>query len=153
MPQLSLHTPIGDLTLAEENGALVSVDWGWVEVQSRTPLLLQARGQLQDYFDGVRCDFDLPLQPTGTVYQLRVWRALRAIPYGETRTYIDIAKVAGGSPRSVGQANGRNPLPVLIPCHRVVAVGGPGGYSGAGGLETKSWLLDRETAIAAGKAA
>jgi methylated-DNA-[protein]-cysteine S-methyltransferase len=153
MPQLSLHSPIGDITVAEEDGALVSVDWGWVQDQTKTPLLVRATSQLQDYFDGALQQFDLPLEPAGTAYQIRVWRALAAIPYGETRTYANIARVAGGSPRSVGQANGRNPLPVLIPCHRVVAAGGLGGYSGAGGLETKSWLLARETRVAAGRAA
>jgi len=153
MPQLSLHSPIGDITVSEEDGALVSVDWGWVRDQAETPLLLRARAQLHDYFDGKRQEFDLPLSPAGTNYQLRVWYALAAIPYGQTRTYAEIARVAGGSPRSVGQANGRNPLPVLIPCHRVLATGGLGGYSGAGGIDTKIWLLEREARIAAVRAA
>jgi len=144
MPQLSLHSPIGDLTVSEEEATLVSVDWGSVELQSYTQLLLRARAQLQDYFDGKRQHFDLPLAPVGTLYQRRVWNALMRIPYGETRTYAQIAVIAGGSPRSVGGANGRNPLPIIIPCHRVLNSTGLGGYSGAGGVDTKRWLLSRE---------
>ncbi len=147
MPQLSLHSPVGDITLFEEEGNLVSIDWGWVSGQSETPLLLRARTQLHEYFDGGRRIFDLPLAPAGTSYQLGVWRALAEIPYGQTRTYAQIAAQAGGSARSVGQANGRNPLPLVIPCHRVVSLSGPGGYSGADGIETKIWLLAREAKI------
>lgn len=148
MPQLSFHSPIGDITIFEEHEALVSLDWGWVEIQQQTGLLLRARDQLQDYFDGVRRDFDVPLAPCGTIYQRKVWQALQAIPFGETRTYADIARAVGGSPRAVGQANGRNPLPVLIPCHRVVAAQGIGGYSGADGVESKIWLLAQEARTA-----
>jgi len=144
LPQLSLHSPVGDLTVSEEDAELVSVDWGWVEVQTETPLLARARDQLQEYFDGERRSFDLPLSPRGSAYQRKVWQALSAIPYGQTRTYAEIANTAGGSPRSIGQANGRNPLPLLIPCHRVVNTGGLGGYSGGDGPETKRWLLARE---------
>ena len=144
MPHSSLHSPIGDITLFEEDGALVSVDWGWVDEQHQTPLLREARRQLNEYFDGKRRNFDLPVVLSGTDYQKRVWQALAAIPFGETRTYAQIAAQVGGSPRSVGQANGRNPLPLVIPCHRVVAAHGLGGYSGADGTETKSWLLARE---------
>lgn len=144
MPQLSLRSPVGDLTLSEEDGAIVSVDWGWGRDQTETPLLREARQQLFDYFDGKRTAFDLPLAPSGTDYQRRVWAALCAIPPGETRTYGDIARAAGGSPRSVGGANGRNPIPIIIPCHRVLAGTHFGGYSGEGGLETKRFLLDLE---------
>jgi methylated-DNA-[protein]-cysteine S-methyltransferase len=84
------------------------------------------------------------MAPAGTAYQNRVWRALCEIPAGETRTYIDIARVAGGSARSVGGANGRNKIPIFIPCHRVVAVDGIGGYSGGDGLATKRRLLALE---------
>ncbi|HEY7577286.1 MAG TPA: methylated-DNA--[protein]-cysteine S-methyltransferase [Acetobacteraceae bacterium] len=153
MPQVSLHTPIGDISVSEEDGAIVSVDWGWGSRQSDTRLLRLARDQLDKYFDGVLTEFDLPVAPAGTAYQLRVWRALCAIPYGTTRTYRDIAQVAGGSPRSVGQANGNNPIPIIIPCHRVVLAPGRstrgatthlGGYSGGDGLHTKRWLLALE---------
>lgn len=144
MPQLSLHTPVGDLTLSEEDGAVVALDWGWGRDQTKTPLLVRGVAQLHDYFDGLRLDFDLPLAPQGTPYRRRVWAALGAIPPGETRTYLDIARTAGGSPRSVGGANAVNPIPILIPCHRVVATGGIGGYSGGDGIATKRYLIELE---------
>ena len=144
MPQLSLHRPIGDLTVSEENGAIVAVDWGWGRDQQETRLLRRAVDQLDAYFDGTLDAFDLPLAPPGTAYRRRVWQALCDIPYGQTRTYADIAAVAGGVARSVGQANGSNPIPIFIPCHRVVASAGLGGYSGGDGLDTKRYLLDLE---------
>lgn len=145
MPQRSLHTPVGDITVFEEDGAIVSVDWGWVVDQASTTLLLEAEAQLHAYFDGERKTFDLPLAPSGTAYRKRVWQALCDIPYGATRTYGDIAAVAGGSARSVGQANGSNPIPLIIPCHRVVAGSHLGGYSGGDGADTKRWLLALES--------
>jgi methylated-DNA-[protein]-cysteine S-methyltransferase len=142
---LSLHTPVGDLTVFEEDGAIVSLDWGWVSVQDPSPLLREAESQLQAFLDGDLKTFDLPLAPAGTPYRQKVWRALMDIPYGETRTYGQIVAVAGGSARSVGQANGSNPIPLIIPCHRVVAGSHLGGYSGGDGLETKRWLLGLES--------
>jgi methylated-DNA-[protein]-cysteine S-methyltransferase len=144
MPQLSLHTPLGPLTLSEEDGAIVAVDWGWGRDQTETPLLRHGREQMQAYFDGHLKSFDLPLAPTGTEYRRRVWQALSDIPYGQTRTYQQIAAVAGGSPRSVGGANGANPIPIIVPCHRVVAASGIGGYSGCNGVATKRFLLTIE---------
>jgi methylated-DNA-[protein]-cysteine S-methyltransferase len=144
VPQLSLHTPVGDITVFEEDGAIVSLDWGWVPNQASSPILHRARHQLQAYFDHELMEFDLPLAPAGTAYRRGVWRALCAIPYGETRSYQDIAIKAGGSARSVGQANGHNPIPLIIPCHRVVAATHIGGYSGGDGLPTKRWLLALE---------
>ena len=144
VPQLSLHTPVGDLSVSEDGGAIVAIDWGWGSQQVSTALLCRAREQLHAYFDGELTDFDLPLAPLGTTYQQRVWQALCAIPYGATRNYADIARVAGGSPRSVGQANGNNPIPIVIPCHRVLATTNLGGYSGGDGLVTKRWLLAHE---------
>jgi methylated-DNA-[protein]-cysteine S-methyltransferase len=116
-------------------------------------LLRRACDQLHAYFDGELSEFDLPLAPAGTAYRQRIWQALCAIPYGETRSYIDIARQAGGSARSVGQANGSNPIPIIIPCHRVVLAPGRssrgatthlGGYSGGEGLATKRYLLALE---------
>jgi methylated-DNA-[protein]-cysteine S-methyltransferase len=144
VPQLSLHSPVGDITVFEEDGAIVSLDWGWVPYQDTSPLLKAAREQLQAYFDGTLTPFDLPLAPPGTDYRRLVWQALRDIPYGETRSYQAIAAQAGGSARSVGQANGHNPIPLIIPCHRVVATKHIGGYSGGDGLPTKRWLLALE---------
>ena len=106
MPQLSFHTPLGTVSVSEEDGAIVSLDWGWGRDQSETPLLLRARDQLQAYFDGEITAFDLPLAPFGSPYRRRVWAALCAIPYGRTRTYQEIAAAAGGSARSVGGASG-----------------------------------------------
>lgn len=149
MPQLSLHSPLGALTISEDDGMIVALDWGWGRDQTETPLLLRARDQMQEYFDGERTSFDLPLAPQGTPYRQRVWAALQAIPYGETRTYRDVAASAGGVARSVGQANGENPVAILIPCHRVVASRGLGGYSGGDGVETKRFLLEHEARIRA----
>jgi methylated-DNA-[protein]-cysteine S-methyltransferase len=145
MPQLTLLTPLGDLTVSEENGAIVALDWGRGRDQDRTDLLATAAGQLQDYFDGARDAFDLPLAPRGTAFQQRIWAALRQIPGGETRSYGDLARALGSAARAIGQANGSNPIPILIPCHRVVGAGGTlGGYSGGDGTATKQWLLDLE---------
>lgn len=152
MPQLSFHTPLGPLSLSEEEGAIVALDWGWGRDQEETSLLRAGRDQLQAYFDGNRRAFDLPLGPHGSLYQRRVWQALAAIPYGETRSYADLARTAGGSARSVGGANSRNPIPIIIPCHRVVGTLGLGGYSGGEGIGTKQWLLALEQGIAAPRA-
>ena len=145
MPQISLHTPVGDLSISEEDGAIVALDWGWGSEQAETELLLRARDQMHAYFDGERRQFDLPLAPAGSLYRQRVWQALCQIPYGATRTYGEIAAVAGGSARSVGTANGANPIAILIPCHRVLASNGIGGYSGGSGPDTKRALLQLET--------
>lgn len=146
MPQISILTPLGDLTVSEDDGRIVAVDWGRGSLQERTPLLDRARAQLQDYFDGLRTDFDLPLAPEGTAFQRKVWAALTRIPAGETRSYADIGREVGcKAARAIGQANGRNPIPILIPCHRVVGADGSlGGYSGGEGPATKRYLLDLE---------
>lgn len=110
------------------------------------PLLREAVGQLRAYFDGELKEFDLPLDPHGTAFQLAVWDQLRAIGYGETASYGEIARRLGMTPaasRAVGLANGRNPIPIVIPCHRVV--GADGSLTGyAGGVERKQTLLDLE---------
>jgi len=144
MPTLSMHSPVGDLTIAEDDGGIVALEWGWGSLQESSPLLRRAKAALEAYFDGAPLPDDLPLRPAGTAYRQKVWQALRAIPAGQTRSYIDIARVAGGSARSVGGANAANPIPILIPCHRVVATTGIGGYSGGDGLETKKALLALE---------
>ena len=144
MPQLSLHSPVGALTLSEEGGAIVALDFGWGRDQDETALLRRARDQVHEYLDCALHEFDLPLHPVGTAYQRKVWGVLAAVPYGRTITYAAAAERAGGSARSVGQANRCNPIPILIPCHRVVARHGLGGYCGAEGLETKRFLLQLE---------
>ena len=146
MPQLSLHTPLGEVTISEDGGAIVALDWGRGRDQEATPLLRDACDQLQDYFDGKRMSFNLPLAPKGSDFQKRVWAALCAIPPGETRSYADIARTIGSAPRAVGRANGGNPIPLIIPCHRVIAADGSlGGYSGGDGPATKRYLLDHES--------
>ncbi len=149
MPQLSLHTPVGDLTLSEEEGSLVAIDWGWGRDQTPTPGLIEARRQLQAYFDGELLHFKLPLAPAGTTYRKRVWKVLMRVPPGQVWTYGALATAAGGSARSVGTAMSHNPIPIIIPCHRVVAGHGPGGYSGGDGLPTKHFLLALERRTAA----
>ena len=144
MPQLSLHTPLGTLTVSEDDGAVVALDWGWGRDQSETALLIRARDQLHEYIDGERQQFELPIRLAGTCYQRQVWESLMSIPYGRTRTYLEVAQIAGGGARSVGQASRCNPLPILIPCHRVVGAKDLGGYSGAEGLATKKYLLQLE---------
>ncbi len=150
MAQLTLHPPVGELTLSEDEGMLVSLDWGRapVEFQNETALLREARRQPDDYFDGRRKSFDLPLGPVGTVFQQRVWAAMQLIPAGATRTYGDIATELKSAARAVGMACGANPIPIIIPCHRVLANGNRlGGYSGDGGAETKAALLRLEGAL------
>ena len=147
MPQLAVNSPIGPLTIAEEDGVIVSLDWGWPPAGSETALLREACAQLEQYFAGRRTRFELPLDPAGTAFQRRVWRALSEIPYGQTRSYGELAATLGTAPRPLGGACGRNPLPVLIPCHRVLAAhGGLGGYSGIDGIDTKLFLLRLEGA-------
>jgi methylated-DNA-[protein]-cysteine S-methyltransferase len=149
MTQLSFHSPIGDLTLTEEDGAIVSLDWGWARDQGETPLLKKARAQVQEYLQGKRHQFDLPLEPMGTDFQKRVWKAMSAIGYGKTKSYGEVAAKLHSGPRAVGTACGRNPIPIIIPCHRVLGTNGSlGGYSGEGGTDTKKQLLKLEGALA-----
>lgn len=152
MEYLQIETPVGYLGLGEEEGALVRLylpNTPQPRLASReTPLLTRAREELMEYLRGERRSFTLPLRPEGTPFQQRVWEALQAIPWGETRTYGDIARAAQCPRgfRAVGMACNRNPLPILIPCHRVVSVDGAlTGY--AGGLELKRQLLELEGAL------
>ncbi|MFT8953039.1 MAG: methylated-DNA--[protein]-cysteine S-methyltransferase [Gluconobacter sp.] len=145
MPQLSCYSPLGALTISEDEGRIVALDWGWGRDQEETPLLVKVRDLLEQYFDGEKVDFSsLPFSPYGTPYRQKVWQAILKIPYGETRTYAQIAAQAGGSARSIGGAMGANPIPVLIPCHRVVGTNGLGGYSGLNGVVDKRILLNLE---------
>ena len=139
-------SPLGHLTLFEQDGAIISLDWGRVDGGEPSPLLEQARDQVLDYFDGARKDFTIPLQPHGTAFQQKVWQSMCAIPFGSTRTYGAVAAELGSSPRAVGTACGRNPLPILIPCHRVLGRNTLGGFSAPGGVETKVALLRFEGA-------
>ena len=149
-------SPAGKLKLVANSDALVAVRWereqpNRVKLDTATlapqqPILLETERQLTEYFSGARTGFDLPLQPGGSEFQKKVWRALREIPFGQTRSYLDLAKAIGSAKaaRAVGAANGKNPLSIVVPCHRVV--GTNGSLTGfAGGLETKAALLALET--------
>lgn len=146
MPCLFYDSPIGPMTLVQEGEALTRLDFDVPsQPEEATPLLLEACRQLREYFAGERKAFALPLAPAGTEFQKKVWAALRDIPWGETRSYGDIARAIGKPTacRAVGMANGRNPLPIFIPCHRVIGTNGSiTGYSG--GLEKKRFLLRLE---------
>ena len=152
------ETPLGSMLVAEQGGELVRVDFvegvnslipgilteGFKE--SGTSMLIRTKIQMEEYFDGLRTRFDLPYKLNGTVFQLRTWNALRKIPYGETWSYQKQASQMGNAAaaRAVGQANGRNPLTILIPCHRVVGKNGTlTGYGG--GINRKQRLLDLES--------
>ena len=147
----TLTTPIGELVLtADDDGALTGVNLpnrhpdpaGW---ERDDELLGDARRQLTEYFAGERTTFDLPLRPAGAPFQLRVWEALLRIPYGETASYGELARELGHptAARAVGAANGRNPIAIVVPCHRVI--GSNGSLTGyAGGLDCKRALLDLE---------
>lgn len=148
MPAIVVPSPLGPLAVAERDGAVVSVDWGEAAEGAATPVLAQAAQQLGDYFDGRLRSFDLPLAPEGTPFLRKIWRRLATIPYGKTVTYGALARATSTAPRAVGMACGRNPIPIIVPCHRVVGLNGAMvGYSGAGGLDTKQRLLDFELSV------
>ena len=142
-------TPVGQMALAGEGDAISRLYLPGLPLprlaSRESPLLARGREELLEYQAGARRDFDLPLAPQGTPFQQRVWAALREIPYGQTRSYRELA-LAARSPRgyrAVGMANHRNPISILIPCHRVV--GADGSLTGyAGGLELKRKLLELE---------
>lgn len=151
MKQISYYNgPIGTIGIVEEEGFITEVCFE-DELQEKkipegtSPLLEAACKQLEAYFKGKRKTFDLPLKPQGTPFMQSVWKALETIPYGETRTYKDIAQAVGNAKacRAVGLANNRNPIPIFIPCHRVIGANGKlVGYGG--GLHIKVYLLELE---------
>lgn len=162
-----MNSPIGKMTVAATNKGIcwISFDsaeasvmaikrWGrtWLlcdhVVEAQTPLLMDAIQQFSEYFEGQRTEFNLPLDIYGTPFQKKVWEQLRLIPYGEVRTYKDIALGIGSakSVRAVGGANNRNPLSIILPCHRVIGSNGAlVGYGG--GLEIKQYLLELESSL------
>jgi len=156
------QTPIGTITVTLENEHVIEVELG----QCKPAVLYESdkvtydrryRGlrkqlgeQLKRYFASPQSGFDLPMQQQGTAYQQRVWRALQRIPPGQTLTYGQLAKRLRSSPRAIGNACRRNPLPLLVPCHRVVATGGLGGFAGettGKPLALKRWLLEHEGVV------
>lgn len=146
-----MPSPVGALTLTAERGALIAIDFGApaghaAAAPPADSVLGEAARQLAAYFAGELRTFDLPLRPSGTPFQLTVWGALRRIPYGETVSYGELARSIGRptAARAVGSANHRNPLPIVVPCHRVIGADGTlTGY--AGGLGVKSALLAIES--------
>ncbi|GGC05921.1 methylated-DNA--protein-cysteine methyltransferase [Marivita lacus] len=141
----SVHSPFGPLTLVSDAVGVTALKWRDGR-QDGTPVLRQAAVQLSEYFAGTRQDFTVPIRLTCSNFQRTVCAAMSAIPFGETRTYGDLATVLGVTAQAIGQACGGNPLPILIPCHRVLGSNGLGGYSGDGGIETKVALLRLEGA-------
>lgn len=149
-------SPLGDMQMIEENNSLTHLNLSVNQIlpadfpkgsitQKDTPLISSAKRQLDEYFQGKRKSFDLPLAPSGTQFQQKVWNALCTIPYGETRSYKEIAAQIQNPKgcRAVGMANNRNPIMIIIPCHRVIGSNGSlVGY--AGGLDIKQWLLAHE---------
>ena len=156
----SMQSPVGELVVVSNEKTLRAVLWGdeakeWKRVSinrlvvewKSSPAAEQAIGQLTEYFDGKRQNFDLPLEPVGTEFQCTVWNSLTHIKYGSTLSYSEQALALGrpSAVRAVASANGRNPISIVVPCHRVIsASGGLGGF--AGGLDAKRWLLDHEQA-------
>ena len=150
-----MPSPVGQLTLVARDGKLSAILWeteranrvrlGELREANHSPVLLEAQRQLQEYFAGTRNQFNLELDFTGTDFQKQVWQALLTIPFGETRSYSQIAQQIGNpkAVRAVGAANGRNPISIIAPCHRVI--GASGALTGfAGGLQAKQYLLALE---------
>lgn len=146
---------LGKIGIVEENSKIVKIiiinknnntnKNAYDFIEKDTKLLLEAKRQLQEYLEGKRKEFELPIEQEGTKFQKQVWEALRKIPYGETRTYKEIAKMVGNekASRAVGMANNKNSIPIIIPCHRVIGSNGKlVGY--ALGLDVKQYLLDLE---------
>lgn len=146
MPSLSVDTPFGRLCVTEEDGAVTALTWRGRSEGATTSLLEEAARQLTAYGEGALTAFDLPLKPKGGPLQQDVMREMSGIPFGETRSYGDIAKALGVAAQPIGQACGANPIPVIIPCHRVTGAHGIGGFSGMGGVEMKVALLRHEGA-------
>lgn len=144
-----LNSKIGKIGIVEENGQIIRILWDKDTkeevIQKDTKLLEEASKQIEEYLDGKRTKFELPLKLNGTEFMKKVWKALQEIPYGETRTYKQIAEKIGNpkAVRAVGMANNKNKIPIIIPCHRVIGSNGKLiGY--ALGLDKKQWLLDLE---------
>ncbi len=140
----AFQSPVGPLVVHESDGAITQLTWGACDATQQTDLQREAYSQLQAYFGGRLTAFDLPTRVTGSDFQRAVCDAISAIGFGETLTYGEIAKHLGKPAQAVGNACGGNPIPIIIPCHRVLGAQGLGGFSGAGGVETKVKLLRLE---------
>ena len=152
---LEMPSPIAKLTLVSNGTAITAVHMECgvfarpENAKKSHALLIETRRQLEEYFAGKRREFDLPMAAAGTDFQRAVWAALYEIPFAETRSYVEIARAIKKpkASRAVGMANGRNPISIIVPCHRVIGASGKlVGYGG--GLERKQWLLEHEQAVA-----
>jgi len=144
----TVQTPIGYLELTTDHDYLLSVTFtdNYLQPSGYQPnILMETTKQIGEYFRGIRKVFNLNLQPAGTDFQIKVWEQVMKVPFGETVSYLEIAKQTGSknNTRAVGMANGKNPIPIIIPCHRIIGLNGKlTGY--AGGLDRKKWLLNHE---------
>jgi len=140
-----MDSPLGPLTFVSHDGAITALHWREGR-KDDAPGLVEAEAQLSAYFAGEREDFDLPLDVRASDFQRQVCDAMLAIPFGETRTYGDLARDLGVPAQAIGGGCGGNPIPIIIPCHRVLGASSLGGFSAKGGVETKVWLLRHEGA-------
>lgn len=145
MPQRAFSTPVGTLSVFEENQAITKLSWQ-DGPSDDTGLLKEAQAQIIAYFAGDLQVFNLPLNVQGSDLQRQVCDAMLDIPFGETRTYGDLAKTLNTPAQAIGQACGGNPIPIIIPCHRILGANSLGGFSGGIGIETKVALLKHEGA-------
>ncbi len=144
MPDRTCQSPFGPLTASESDGQIVALRWGG-DAHDESALLSEVVRQLAEYFGGTRKVFDLPVKFRPGL-EGKVMRAMCAIPFGETRTYGDLSKDLGAPAQAIGQACGGNPVPIIVPCHRILGASGLGGFSAPGGVETKVALLKHEGA-------
>lgn len=147
MPAIAIDSPVGRLTIHEADGTITRLSWADSASGAPTPLLLEAAAQLTAYFTRSLTRFDLPFAPAPTPQGQAIRDAMTSIPYGGTCSYGALATAIGSSARAVGQACARNPLPIFVPCHRVLGDSEPGHYSGGQGAVTKRWLLVHEGAL------
>ncbi len=145
--QKTIHSPVGQILLVQDNECLTRIRWSETAFADHSPLLAAAGSQLDAYFAGTLRSFDLPLAWSCSAFQAEACRVMSEIPYGGTMTYAEMARQMGTSPQAAGMACGGNPFPIVVPCHRVLASRGIGGYSGGEGIETKITLLKLESAV------
>ncbi|WP_425071969.1 methylated-DNA--[protein]-cysteine S-methyltransferase [Sagittula sp. S175] len=145
MPEITVDTPNGPFALTEADGVLIACGWR-SGGSDRTPLLQEAAAQVRAYHDGALRTFDLPWRAPGSAFQQAACAYIASIPFGDTVTYAEMAKALNVSAQAAGKGCGGNPLPLVVPCHRVLGSNGLGGFSGTGGIETKVWLLRHEGA-------
>lgn len=144
LSSIAIDSPTGRLTVTASIDVIVGVAWSDSAQGEPNGLLVEARRQLEAYFERRLTAFDLPLLVEGSSFDKRVWAAMRQIPHGQTRSYGELAMEIGSGPRAIGGACGRNRIPIIIPCHRVLGRNGLGGFSGGAGLPTKRQLLELE---------